>query len=587
MFKHHNTAALGRSVALLAVLATFGCADGGGAVYGPGVLTTGGGALKANARFIVKGHNHAAAKSAVAAAGGKVALDLPKHGAFAAHLPAQAMNGLKNHPAIDYIEADVKRYPFAEVTPYGIGMVQADLLSDAGAASRTVCIIDSGYNLGHEDLPAGVNITGSDDIGGAGPWATTEASHGTHVAGTIAALANNGLGVVGVNPNGILKLHIVRVFNADGWAYSSTLVGALDECEAHGANVINMSLGGSFKSRTEDKAFNAADGRGVLSIAAAGNDGNTRKSYPASYDSVVSVAAVDSNGNVASFSQQNAAVELAAPGVHVKSTVPMGSGREGSSTVNGVSYPTDGMEGSPVASATGTLVDCGIGTSACPGGGGQICLIARGTIAFSDKVLACQAGGGAGAIIYNNAAGPLSGTLGGVVTTIPSVGVSDTDGALMLAQLGTTASVALSATNYAYFDGTSMATPHVAGVAALVWSYNPAWTNNEVRAALQATAIDLGPAGRDAAYGYGLIQAKAALDFLSAPPPVCTPTESVESSCSDGVDNDCDGKIDSADSDCDSGGGACTLLPKGGSCTSNSQCCSGSCKGKSGSKTCK
>ena len=408
------------------------------------------------------------------------------------------------------------------------------------------------------------------------------------MAGTIAALANNGIGVVGINPNGLLNLHIVRVFNAAGWAYSSTLVGALDECEAAGANVINMSLGGSLKSRTEDKAFAAANGRGVLSIAAAGNDGNTRKSYPASYASVVSVAAVDGNMNVADFSQQNSSVELAAPGVHVKSTVPMGTGRDATTTVNGVDFPADGLDGTPLGNVSGALVDCGIGDNACPGGGGQICLIARGTIAFSDKVLACQAGGGAGAIIYNNVAGPLAGTLADVVTTIPSAGVSDTDGAAMLQQLGSTANVAIFATNYAYYDGTSMATPHVVGVAALVWSYNPAWTNDEIRGALQATAIDLGVAGRDAAYGYGLVQAKAALDFLSAPPPVCTPTESVETSCSDGLDNDCDGDVDAADSDCDTGGGgACTLLTKGASCTVGSQCCSGNCKGKSGDKSCK
>lgn len=583
---HHNALrTLFRAAAIAAAVLASGCADGGGATSG---LAVSGSALQATGRYIVKAHNHAAAKAAVIAAGGTIALDLSGHGGFAAQLPEQALKGLSHHPAVEYIEVDAKRYPMAEVTPYGVGMVQADQLSDSGAGSRTVCIIDSGYNLGHEDLPSGANITGSDDLGGAGPWATPEGVHGTHVAGTIAALANNGLGVVGINPNGILRLHIVRVFDAAGWAYSSSLVGALDACEAAGANVVNMSLGGTMKSRFEDKAFAAANGRGVLSIAAAGNDGNTRNSYPASYSSVVSVAAIDDNMNVASFSQQNAAVELAAPGVHVKSTVPMGSGRGATTTVNGVQFASDGLEGTPLGDASGVLVDCGIGDSACPGGGGQICLIARGSIAFSDKVLACQAGGGAGAIIYNNVAGPLGATLGGVVTTIPSVGVSDTDGAAMLQQLGTVASMSLFATNYAYFDGTSMATPHVAGVAALVWSYNPSWTNEQIRSALQATALDLGLPGRDAAYGYGLIQAKAALDYLSAPPPVCTPTEGVEVSCTDGIDNDCDGQIDAADSDCSGGsGGTCDLLPQGASCVNGSDCCSGNCKGKSGSKTCK
>ena len=83
-----------------------------------------------------------------------------------------------------------------------------------------------------------------------------------------------------------------------------------------------MSLGGSFKSRFEETAFKDAYNAGVLSVAAAGNGGNTSYSYPASYSSVVSVAAVDSNKVVADFSQKNSQVELAAPGVSVLSTVP-------------------------------------------------------------------------------------------------------------------------------------------------------------------------------------------------------------------------------------------------------------------------
>ena len=93
-----------------------------------------------------------------------------------------------------------------------------------------------------------------------------------------------------------------------GWGYSSSLVAALDACIAAGSvagtkTIVNMSLGGPTKNRTEQRAFNSAYDAGVLSIAAAGNDGNTRHSYPASYDSVISVAAVDSALTVADFSQ--------------------------------------------------------------------------------------------------------------------------------------------------------------------------------------------------------------------------------------------------------------------------------------------
>ena len=73
--------------------------------------------------------------------------------------------------------------------------------------------------------------------------------------------------------------------------------------------------------------------------------------------------------------------------------------------------------------------------------------------------------------------------------------------------------------SYEAWGGTSMATPHVAGVAALLWSANPAWTNVEIRDAMAATALDLGDPGRDIAYGYGLVQAFDALQYLQAMTP--------------------------------------------------------------------
>jgi serine protease len=103
---------------------------------------------------------------------------------------------------------------------------------------------------------------------------------------------------VGVTP-GTVQLYIVRVFGDDGaWAYSSTLVDASNRCRDAGANIISMSLGGTFSSRTERTAFDNHYANGILPIAAAGNDGNTRTSYPAGYGSVVSVAAIDSNKTI-------------------------------------------------------------------------------------------------------------------------------------------------------------------------------------------------------------------------------------------------------------------------------------------------
>ncbi|HEY0857348.1 MAG TPA: S8 family serine peptidase [Albitalea sp.] len=477
-------------------------------------------------RYIVKYKSDAAAgvaRAAIASAG-RVVLDLSRQDAVAAHLSASAVAALRRNPNVEYVEHDVPRYalalatpstgnPYAagQLVPYGIKLVQADQLPDTAASSRKVCIIDSGYERAHEDLSQNV-VDGTNDVG-TGLWSTDENGHGTHVAGTVAAV-NNSLGVVGVAPNKQLKLHIVKVFGADGWAYSSTLTHAVNTCAGVGANVISMSLGGSQQSRTEKTAFDKHYAAGILSIAAAGNDGNTRVSYPAGYASVMSVAALDENKAWASFSQYNKSVEIAAPGVSVLSTVPMGTGRDASLSVGSTSYAAAAMDGSPLGNTSGALLDCGAGTAACAGAQGKVCLIQRGTNTFAEKVLNCQAGGGVAAVIYNNVAGMLYGTMGETVTAIPSLGVSDTDGAALKAQAGATASAGVTASHYAYFDGTSMATPHVSAVAALVWSHHPNCTAANIRNALNATAMDLGAKGRDTKFGYGLVQALAAKNYI-------------------------------------------------------------------------
>ena len=477
-------------------------------------------AMADNDRYIVKfkkGHGQSV-KTAVQGQGGKIKLDLARHNAVAVEMSSKAMQGLSNNPNIEFVEADVKRFPLmAQTTPYGIPMVQADLLSDNGASNRKVCIIDSGYELAHEDL-GGNMVSGTNDPG-TGNWYTDENHHGTHVAGTVAAL-NNSTGVVGVLPNGNINLHIIKVFDAAGWAYSSSLVTALDHCMDAGSNVVSMSLGGSRSSRTEKSAFASALSSGVLSIAAAGNDGNNRHSYPASYDGVVSVAAVDSNKQVASFSQFTSQVELAAPGVGVLSSVPMGTALVSNVNAGGSDYEAIGMDGSISGTETGALADCGTGETACADAVGKVCLIQRGNISFADKANNCAAGGGIAAVIYNNEPGALNGTFGEVAVAIPGVGVSDTDGAALLGKLGQSTTVSIEPGNYAYFDGTSMATPHVSGVAALVWSHHLNCSASEIRNALAVTAEDLGAAGRDDYYGHGLVQARDAVDYLTANP--CT-----------------------------------------------------------------
>jgi subtilisin family serine protease len=497
------------------------------ALLGAGVFGNAAAAAPDTMRIIVAFKPGAAAsvKSAVAAARGAVKHEIFGMNAMAVEVPVVALKGIENNPNVEYIEEDVVRRPFAlatpstgtpylsgQLVPYGIKLVQADLLPDSAAANRKLCIIDSGYDRSHEDLSRN-DVDGVYDAG-TGWWYTDENHHGTHVAGTIAAINNRGTGVVGVNPNSQLKLHIVKVFGKDGWAYSSTLTSAANQCGAAGANVISMSLGGGRPSVTEQRAFGTLYANGVLSVAAAGNDGNRTVSYPAGYDSVMSIGALDENSQWASFSQYNSKVELSAPGVSVLSTVPMGTGTDSTVAVAGTTYASFPMEGSPVKSVSAALADFGIGDTINQAVAGKVCLIQRGSIDFAVKVSNCQSSGGVGAIIYNNVAGNFSGTLGTTVTSIPSASVSASDGAAMKSQVGQSATVSVKATNYAYYDGTSMATPHVSAVAALVWSYFPTCSAAQIRTSLDNSALDLGPAGRDAKYGFGLVQAKAAYERI-------------------------------------------------------------------------
>jgi len=363
-------------------------------------------------------------------------------------------------------------------------------------------------------------------VKGYGNYTYDGCNHGTHVAGTIAAL-NNNVGVIGVLPSAVVQLYIVRVFGDDcAWTYTAGLADAAKKCQAGGANVISMSLGSNVPSNTEKTTFDDLYAQGVLPVAAAGNDGTTRISYPAGYDSVISVAAIDSTKTRASFSQYNAKVELSAPGVGVLSTVTMGTGEIATFTVAGTSYNVMALAGdnptyeSPKGNIVNkALCNCGSGTAICDCAG-QICLIQRGTNSFAEKVIFCQQGGGVGAVIYNNAAGTFTGTLGSVATTIPSVSLSQADGVSCLGQIGQLSALFVGVSNYEYYDGTSMATPHVSAVAALIWSYAPNCNALQVRTALgsSAQALPVGsPVGtRNNEYGYGLIQADAGVAALQA-----------------------------------------------------------------------
>lgn len=320
-------------------------------------------------------------------------------------------------PQVTNYGVDVRRFPMVintpiddvevdgETVPWGIQAV--DSLDVPYGGGRKVCIIDTGYARGTADLQT-TRVDGIDR--GAGPGDGSDGvelhPHGTHVAGTIAALGGNDTGVIGVVPEGELDLYIVRFFDSDGGGvYASDLAGAMEDCAAAGSNVVNMSLGGDFSSRLEERVAHKLEKKGVILVAAAGNGGSiggledkgdyASFSYPASYDSVLSIAAYDKNLQRGYFSQYTSQVDLAGPGVSVLSTVPGGYGR---------------------------------------------------------------------------------------------------------------------------MSGTSMATPHVTAVAALVWSNHQQCSSRQIVDALKKTAYDLESPGYDYYSGYGLVQAKAANDYLTANP---------------------------------------------------------------------
>ena len=455
---------------------------------------------------------------------------------------------LNSHADVEFAEPDLKRYLMAQNQPWGIADTQSDLLSDDDAANMTVCVIDSGYERANPDLNAN-NASGTNNSG-TGNWYQNGGSHGTHVAGTIAAV-NNSEGVVGIMPNTNVNLHIVKVFNAAGWGYTGELVDAVDTCVDNGAKVINMSLGGAGSSNAERNSLQAAADAGVLLIAASGNDGDATLSYPASYDSVMAVGALDQGRQHAEFSQYTSQVEISAPGEAILSTVA-GDGRLGYITLGSTTYGNDEVVpqthyiqsggsftvSNVNSSANGVLAACTLSGSSysCSNVSGNICLAERNdnqkgsNYPEINPAKACADAGASGVIVYSNSARPgLQNPFlvdANTDVTVPTVSVNRDLGLQLMGQLGTNANLnVVGDQDYAYYNGTSMATPHVAGVAAIVWSNNPSCTATEVRNALKSTAIDLGTAGRDDKTGFGLVQAKAASDSLASscggttPPP--------------------------------------------------------------------
>jgi thermitase len=319
--------------------------------------------------------------------------------------PAAVAARLNRSPLVDYAEPDyVLR---ADATPndprfgelYGMQKISAPAGWDAAGlggfpstGGAKVGIVDTGIQTAHEDL-AGKQANCAQSRGVLPVFAGSiregscadDNGHGTHVAGTISGNANNAKGVAGVAFNS--PLAICRALGGPlGSGNTSDVANCIRWTKDKGAKVISMSLGGGSSTTLQqavDYAWAGGGAGGAVLVAAAGNDGDATLDDPAACPNVVSVAATDQNDARASFSNANADVEVAAPGVDILST-------------------------------------------------------------------------------YNN---------GG----------------------------------YSSLSGTSMATPHVAGVTAIIWNKYPTAAASTIRSKLAASVDDLGAAGRDANFGYGRV----------------------------------------------------------------------------------
>ncbi|MCW2831823.1 MAG: hypothetical protein JWP31_2515 [Aeromicrobium sp.] len=190
----------------------------------------------------------------------------------------------------------------------------------ASGRGVTVAVIDTGVRRDHPDLYGAV-LSGYDFVNPGTP-ATDQNGHGTHVAGVVAARADNGRGIAGLARRA--RILPVRVLGADGSGDTAAVAKGIVWAVNHGAQVINLSLASAFSDSASKAAVAYAISRRVVVVAAAGNSGcglfGSPRTYPAAYDGVIGVAAITRAGAVASYSNCGSYVDVAAPGSEIVST---------------------------------------------------------------------------------------------------------------------------------------------------------------------------------------------------------------------------------------------------------------------------
>jgi subtilisin len=252
--------------------------------------------------------------------------------AMVANLSEKQIAKLKKNSNIAYIEENAIYRAAAAPLPgqeyensWGVSRIFADLSHASGnkGAGVKVAVLDTGIDYSHEELDAnyrgGYDFVFNDDD----PFDDSFNSHGTHVAGIVAA-EENGIGVIGVAPE--VELFAVKVLDGAGFGTADWIIAGIEWAAQNGIDVINMSIEGPDAQALHDACDQAYEA-GVLLVAAGGSSfaGGGPVEYPAAYDSVIAVTGTDMFDMPGFFSPIGEELELAAPGVDVLSTIAGGS----------------------------------------------------------------------------------------------------------------------------------------------------------------------------------------------------------------------------------------------------------------------
>ncbi|MGD0272643.1 MAG: S8 family serine peptidase [Gaiellaceae bacterium] len=262
-------------------------------------------------------------KALIERVGGRKTSTIPRLGTAVVSVPLEkkeaVLSALERLPGVEYAETDglvhadavVVNDPYLNSSSWPLANPHfPDAWSlTTGSSNITVAVIDTGVQLDHPDL--GTLVPGHDFVNNDEDPSDDE-GHGTAVAGIIAAQGNNGQGVAGTCWQ--CRIMPVKVLDVAGLGQDSWIASGIIWAVDHGADVINLSLGGPDSSQTLADSVSYAQDRGVVVVASAGNDSSSVPEYPAAYPGVISVGGVDASDNHYDFSDYGSWVQVDAPG---------------------------------------------------------------------------------------------------------------------------------------------------------------------------------------------------------------------------------------------------------------------------------